>query len=272
MLTINPPDSSFACYAFADREMVVHEDGSMLWFADLKILQQTLVDQSLPDASQEFDLIEEKESGVCVLSVPPKTELPAGYRYEVVRMHFHVSDEEEILRTSRAKALVGWLRNAHYCGHCGAKMKLHESLTAVTCPECGTFQFPRIEPCVITLVYRDGKILLARHVQRNQNIYACIAGFIEAGETVEHAVEREIFEETHLRVKNIRYFGSQSWPFPSQLMLGFTADYESGEIVVQEDELERAAWFDPLQCPASPPPGSIAYQLIEDAKRRASLK
>ncbi len=128
--------------------------------------------------------------------------------------------------------------------------------------------YPRIEPCIIVLVHKEGKILLANHAQRNQDIYACLAGFVEAGESIEHAVEREIWEETHPRVKNIRYFGSQRWPFPSQLMLGFTADYESGEIELQREEIADAQWFDPHHCPASPPPGSIAWQLIEEAKQR----
>lgn len=143
-------------------------------------------------------------------------------------------------------------------------MQEHQTLTARECPECRNLIFPRIEPCIIVLVSRDDEILLARHVQRNQNIYACIAGFMEAGETAEQAVAREIMEETGITVRNIRYYGSQSWPFPSQLMLGFTAEYESGEIKLQEDELSDAQWFHRDNCPASPPPGSIAYRLIHN--------
>jgi NAD+ diphosphatase len=142
-----------------------------------------------------------------------------------------------------------------------------EKQMARVCPECGNMIFPRIDPCIIVLVYRDGKILLAKHVQRNQDIFACIAGFVEAGETVENAVEREIWEETHLRVTNVRYFGSQSWPFPAQLMLAFTADYAGGDIQLQADEIADARWFDPNDCPASPQPGSIAYRLIAAARR-----
>lgn len=258
-LILHPQSSQCACYAFSAREMAVRQDGSMLSFEDLLLIRS---------ACQYEEFVEEQESGVCALQMLHPDQLPADFKLMPVRMHFHESNEEEILRTSRAKALLGWIRNAHHCGHCGAEMQPHESLTAMTCPQCGLLQFPRIEPCVIVLVHKGNQILLARHVQRNQNIYACIAGFMEAGETAEHAVAREVYEETHLRVRNIRYFGSQSWPFPAQLMLGFTAEYESGEIHEQAEEIEKAAWFDPLHCPASPPPGSIAYQLIEDAKRR----
>lgn len=105
-------------------------------------------------------------------------------------------------------------------------------------------------------------MLLARHSQRNQNIYACIAGFMETGETAEQAVRREIMEETGLTVKNIRYFGSQSWPFPAQMMIAFTAEYESGELQIQESEIQHAAWFSKGECPTTPQPGSIAYKMI----------
>ena len=130
------------------------------------------------------------------------------------------------------------------------------------CPNCGELLFPRIDPCIIVLVRKGDKILLARHTQRNQDIYACLAGYVEAGETIENAVRREIFEETGIKVKNIQYRGSQSWPFPRQLMLAFYADYESGEIKVQEEEIEDAKWFDINDLPATPAPGSIAYKLI----------
>ena len=266
-LIINPTASQASCYAFADREMVARKDGASLSFDDLqRVAAQCGVREWVEETSDVMQT--GSGGGCCALSIAQKERLPEEYDLLPVRTHFTQCDTAEILRTSRAKALVGWIRNAHYCGHCGTRMVPDAAMTAMTCPECHQLQFPRIEPCIITLVHRGDKILLARHAQRNTNIYACIAGFMEAGETAEHAVAREVYEETHLRVKNIRYFGSQSWPFPAQLMLGFTAEYESGEIKVQEDEIECAEWFDPQHCPASPPPGSIAYELIEDAKRR----
>ena len=130
------------------------------------------------------------------------------------------------------------------------------------CQNCKKMHFPRIEPCIIVVVEKDGKILLARHIHRNQDIYACVAGFIEAGESAEQAVERELFEETGIKVKNVTYRGSQSWPFPDQLMLGFTAEYQSGEINIQKEEIADAQFFDPNNLPPSPKEGSIAYRLI----------
>ena len=145
---------------------------------------------------------------------------------------------------------------------CGAELKEHSVLTARECPNCKRIAFPRIEPCVIVLVTKGEEILLAAHTYRNQDVYTCLAGFIEAGESAEQAVKREIFEETGLKVKNIVYRGSQSWPFPDQLMLAFEADWESGEIKIQEDELLEAAWFPKTQPPSKLSPGSVAYKLI----------
>lgn len=257
MINNNPSASAFRCYAIKDRELALRADGQELDFADLLAIRE---------ACGGTDLFEEAGNEICALAIENKEALPAAYKLVLMREYFYGHTEQEAMLASRAKALISWRQNTKFCSKCGAMLQKHEGLTARVCPNCGQVVFPRIDPCIIVLVKRDGKILLARHVQRNQDIYACIAGFIEAGETVEHAVEREILEETGLKVKNIRYFGSQSWPFPSQLMLGFTAEWESGEIKVQEEEISDAQWFDPHHCPASPAPGSIAYRLIESAK------
>lgn len=249
----NPTHTQQACYAVSGRERVVRRDAQPLTLDDLLILK----------GDSEADLFEEAENGICVLGLPTMESLPEAYLTQPIREAFWKSDEAETLRLSRAKALAEWRRLTRFCGCCGSRLVEHAELTALQCPHCGQLIFPRIEPCIITVVSRaDGKILLAKHVQRNMNIYACIAGFIEAGETVEHAVAREVKEETGLDIRNIRYYGSQSWPFPSQLMLGFTAEYEGGELHLQADELADAQWFDRDNCPLSPPPGSIAYRLI----------
>lgn len=257
MMVSDPVASCRCCVAVADREMVVRADGAPLSPDDLLALRE---------ACGAAEWFAEPDNDILVLGIEHRQLLPDGYQWVPIRSFFADHEAHEVLQVSRAKALVAWRQNTRFCGRCGTALCDHESLTARVCPSCGQLIFPRIEPCIIVIVRREGKILLARHVQRNQNIYACIAGFVEAGETIEHAVEREILEETGLKVCNIRYFGSQSWPFPSQLMLGFTADWAGGEIRVQQEELSDAQWFDPNDCPASPPPGSIAYQLIQAQK------
>lgn len=251
-------------YALYNREMILREDGAPLRKEDLDFLESRLtVTERFTEhiagsgASQEAADIE-------VLGFSKDDVIPEGYRKCLIRMSFAAMDEEGCFRLARAKALLEWRAGTKFCGRCGKPLEEHTELTARICPDCGNLIFPRIEPCIIVLVHKDDKILLARHVQRNQDIYACIAGFMEAGESAEHAVAREIKEETGITVKNIRYFGSQSWPFPSQLMLGFTAEYESGDLRLQDDEIAEARWFSREECPASPPPGSIAYRLIHE--------
>ena len=132
------------------------------------------------------------------------------------------------------------------------------------CTACGKEYYPRINPCIIVLITRGDKILLARSSRRGTDFYSCLAGFIEPGESAEQAVRREVFEEVGLQVTNIRYTGSQPWPFPSQLMLGFYADYLDGEINPDPEEIADADWYAVDQLPKVPSPRiSIAGQLIE---------
>lgn len=163
----------------------------------------------------------------------------------------------------RALGLLNWRRENRFCGRCGAPMSEHPVEIARQCTACGNVAWPDVSPAVIVRVERaDGKILLARHAYRDREIYACIAGHLDTGETAEECVRREVREETGLEIGSIRYRGSQHWPFPNQLMLAFTARYASGSIRVQETELLDAAWFDPAHLPPTPPPGSVAYKLI----------
>jgi NAD+ diphosphatase len=130
------------------------------------------------------------------------------------------------------------------------------------CDPCDAINYPRIAPCVIVLVTRDEELLLARNVNFPQPMYSTLAGFIEAGETAEETLVREVREEVGIEVGNLRYFQSQSWPFPNQLMLGFFADYTGGDIVCDQTEIADARWFRPSDLPMIPPPASVSGQLI----------
>jgi NAD+ diphosphatase len=181
-----------------------------------------------------------------------------------------------VAMAGRASQTLDWWFGHAYCGRCGQPTEPHEKEMARACPGCGVLHFPRINPAVITLVHRgEDEILLAADRRFRAGFFALLAGFVEAGETLEQAVVREVREEVGLEVENLRYFGSQSWPFPSQLMVGFFARYRSGEIRVQEEELTEARWFslDALPGPGDRPAGfSIAGRLIarylEDAAAR----
>lgn len=133
-------------------------------------------------------------------------------------------------------------------------------------PSLRQYFFPRIDPCVLVLIKKGTDVLMVRHAQRSQDKWTCLAGYAEVGESIEDTVVREVKEEVGINIKNIRYFGSQSWPRPAQLMFAFTAEYESGDIVLQADEIAEAGWFDAHDNPANPPIESIAYDLIKDEK------
>tara|TARA_B100001175_G_scaffold289754_1_gene273703 strand:- start:353 stop:1168 length:816 start_codon:yes stop_codon:yes gene_type:complete len=161
-----------------------------------------------------------------------------------------------------AKQLVHWIDETKYCSRCSGELTFQEKEGAFIRPCNQEFIYPKISPCIITLVTKGDEILLARNKYFPENWYSALAGFIEAGETAEEALMREVMEEVNLKVKNIKYFGSQSWPFPSQLMLGYFCEYESGEIKVEEAELEDAKWFKINHLPNVPPNLSISGQLI----------
>jgi NAD+ diphosphatase len=175
---------------------------------------------------------------------------------------------------ARASQMVDWWFGHAFCGRCGTETIVHEAEMARHCPSCDVLHFPRINPAVITLVHRNGdEMLLAQGRAFRARFFALLAGFVEPGETLEQAVVREVREEVGLEVEDLRYFGSQAWPFPSQLMCGFFARYRSGEIVAQESEIAEARWFHVDRMPeAGTYPGTftIAGRLI--ARFRADAR
>lgn len=175
-------------------------------------------------------------------------------------------DEARWKLAGRAVQLVEWQRTHAYCGRCGTPTESAAGERARRCPGCRLLAFPRLAPAVIVLVERldDGRALLARNVNFPGAMFSCLAGFVEPGETLEEAVHREVGEEVGVSLGAVRYWGSQPWPFPHSLMVGFTAEWSSGEIVCQAGEIAEARWFAPDELPAIPPGISIARRLIDD--------
>lgn len=159
-----------------------------------------------------------------------------------------------------------WWQDHRYCGRCGERTQPHPRERARWCDRCHIPWYPRIAPCVIVIIRRDDRFLLARSSRVTRNFYSLIAGFVEPGESLEQAVTREVKEETGLDVCNVRYQSSQPWPFPHQLMAGFIADYQGGELCLQEDELADAGWFSSDEHPPIPPETTIAGRLISAVK------
>lgn len=191
-------------------------------------------------------------------------EPPEGMIFEGLRRLWGRLDEEVWKLAGRAVQIVEWDRHHRFCGRCGAATVRKEEELARVCPRCGLQQFPRISPAVIVRIERGDELLLARSPHFAPGVYSTLAGFVEPGESLEDTVRREVREEVGVTVTNIRYFGSQPWPFPHSLMIGFVADWESGEIRPQEGEIEDAGWFGLDNLPGLPSKFSIARALLDD--------
>ncbi len=182
----------------------------------------------------------------------------------ITARHFMLQGEIALVKLLGFASQVGtWAREHRYCGSCGQPM--HNSLAHRMryCKPCGVQSYPRLAPCMIVLVSRGDEILLARAPRFVPGMYSALAGFAEPGETIEECVHREVMEETCLKIHQLRYVTSQNWPFPHSMMLGFHAEYLSGDIVPELDEIEDAQWFNIHQLPQLPMPGSIARYLID---------
>ena len=182
--------------------------------------------------------------------------------------YFGRASELEWLVAGRAVQLVEWARTHRFCGRCGTPTEAQDHERAMKCPACGLLAFPRLAPAMITLVTRgergpDQEALLARGVQFRAPMYSCLAGFVEPGESLEEAVVREVREEVGVEIATPSYWGSQPWPFPHSLMIGFTAEWVSGDIVCDPTEIVDARWFRRDDMPPIPPHISIARKLID---------
>ena len=165
----------------------------------------------------------------------------------------------------KAYSVIQWEKNHQFCGCCGSRTLSQMNRFERSCSACKLSFFPRISPSIIVLIKKGDRLLMARGPHHPSGVYGLIAGFVEVGETLEAAVHREVMEEVGLKIKNLVYAGSQPWPFPHSLMMAFTADYESGDITINKDEIEQAGWYRYDQLPGLPSTKiSIASKLIDD--------
>jgi NAD+ diphosphatase len=187
-----------------------------------------------------------------------------GYGWRGLRSLFGELDDDLIGLAGRAFQLAEWSRTHRFCGACGNPTERAEGDRSFTCSRCGNIAYPRISPAMMVLIRKDNQVLLAKHAKAATTRYVPLAGFLEAGESIEEAVHREVFEEVGLTVANLQYFASQSWPFPHSLMIAFTADYAGGDIRVDPTEIEEARWFGPDdEWPEKVPHISISSILVD---------
>ena len=173
-------------------------------------------------------------------------------------------DKDIYLMATRAVLVRDWYISHQFCGRCGTMTQIDEKDMMLKCPECGQVHYPRIAPAIIVAIRKGDKLLMAKHSYHKTHKYALVAGFVEAGESIEEAVHREVSEEIGIKIKNLKYKRSQSWPFPNSLMLAFTAEYESGEIKVDGDEIVKAKWFSKNEIERYDSDISISDWLIND--------
>lgn len=185
-------------------------------------------------------------------------------RYEMcgLRASFYKLSTELYLKAGKCQELLYWDQNTIFCGVCGSPMKMHTEISK-RCTNCGKEVWPQLATAIIVLVHRGDEVLLVHARNFKTNFYGLVAGFVETGETLEEATHREVLEETGIEIKNLQYFGSQPWPYPCGLMVGFFAEYDGGSLQLQRSELSKGNWFHKDSLPTIPEPLSIARMMLD---------
>jgi len=256
---LTPPDDATTAYWFAFHEsrMLVAVEGETL-----AIPTGTSLD-SLGLRAARTQYLGLLRGAPCYSAEIEGPDVPQGMAWQGLRTLFGRFDELLVGIASRASQIVDWDRTHQYCGRCGTPTLARTDERARACPSCRLTVYPRICPAMMVLITRGREVLLARKSTFPQGRYSALAGFVEAGESLEETIRREAFEEVGVQVGPIHYFGSQSWPFPNSLMVAFTAEYAGGEIRPDGVEIEDAQWFDAEALPTLPDRISISRWLID---------
>jgi NAD+ diphosphatase len=236
-------------------ELLVLEEGLALPFG---------IDELPPTASLPVYLGAWQGQPCRAASLSGTAELPDGFSAENILASEPRLPIDVLSLAGVAAQILYWQKSGSYCSVCGCATNAIPGVWGRSCSACAHSQFPHIHPCAIVLVHRPGEVLLTRKAGWPAGRYGLVAGFVDFGECLEETVVREVREETGLVVDDVCYRGSQCWPFPSQLMAGFTAKYASGEIRIEEEELEDVRWFPVDRLPTLPPPRSIARFLLDN--------
>ncbi len=262
------PQSGDFIFGFIENKLLLLKNGELPAWRDIK----HLIDREKIEL-YEFGTFR-SQACLLILPLPEALHTADQFHFRPVRFCHETLDEAFFRIAGLARQLHHWRSSHCYCGRCGTKTLDQPDERAKLCPSCQLLAYPQLYPCIIVLVTRGSQLLLARSPHFQPGIYSTLAGFIEPGESAENAVGREIQEEVKLTVKNIRYSLSQPWPFPNSLMLGFYAEYDSGEIIIDPLELEDAQWFESNRLPLLPSPFSISRLLIEKhlKEKQSALK
>jgi NAD+ diphosphatase len=247
-----PASATAWCFAFVEGQLLLPD-------ADASVLLPLGIGTFSPAARHYLGRLDALDCWALQLH-----ELPDGWRRVPLRAAMLGLPTPLAALAGRAAQVLEWDRTHRHCGVCGTPTEVAAHERARRCPACGHAAYPRLSPAMMALVWRPGELLLARSPHYAAGMYSALAGFVEAGESLEQCLEREVAEEVGVQVTDLRYFGSQSWPFPHSLMVAYTARWTSGEIVPQPGEIEDAQWFALDALPQMPPRLSIAGHLIRD--------
>ena len=237
--------------------LIVREEGGQLRLPELEDLPR------LGLQVQGAHYLGRLDGEDCFALEASSQEPPAPWAARSLRSLYAQLGEEELAVAGRAVQIATFAATHRFCGGCGQPAVRDASERCMRCARCDLVFYPRVSPAIIVLVRRGQQALLARAARSNTGFYSTLAGFVEPGESLEQTLQREVFEEVGIRVDNVRYFGSQPWPFPHSLMVGFVAEHAGGEIVVDGQEIAEARWFDAQDLPPVPPKLSIARRLID---------
>ena len=249
-----------------DNQFIIFKNNKILYEPDLKtfLLESSYLDVDL-ETSLIIGIAESKNKIYAVDISNCENDINIGYKSLVefdVRHLLAISKPDDIVLMGRANQLLHWLRSNKYSGYSGELNKFDMKEESLVCPTTSTMIYPSIAPCVLAMVTKGDEILLARNNLFPEGLYSVLAGFVEVSESAEETVKREVLEEVSIKVKNLKYYGSQPWPFPSQLMLGFSCEYESGEIIIDKKEIAEANWYKYDKLPYVPPTSSLSGKLI----------
>jgi NAD+ diphosphatase len=257
-----PPHREAHCFIFQNGSLLLHEDNLAV--------PNILSSAALGVPPQSFHPVGLLAGQYCqAAAVDASVAPPPGMAFRSLRSLFGSMDDGLLGVAGRASQIAEWARTHRYCGACGSATVLAEGERCFKCAGCGHLAYPRISPAMMVLIRKGEQVLLAFHTASPSKRFSPLAGFLEAGESIEEAVHREVFEEVGLRVHNLNYFMSQSWPFPHSLMIAFTADYLGGEIRVDQNEIAEARWFGPGdEWPERVPAVSISSLLVDAHRPR----
>ncbi|MFQ5605641.1 MAG: NAD(+) diphosphatase [bacterium] len=258
---VTPPDNQTApalWFIFKKNKLLLYQDAADLRIPNLVDLNKLPLQPLRQNYMGKFD-----EQCCFAVELAEKSQALPGTTFLGLRQVFGQIDDALFTLAGQAFQIVDWDRTHQFCGQCGGATVSSTTERVKNCPACGLTSYPRLAPAIIVLIYRGKQLLLSRSAHFQSGMFSVQAGFVEPGETLEEAVAREVQEEVGLTLKNIQYFGSQPWPFPNSLMIGFTAEYAGGELRINRSEIEDAAWFTADNLPKIPGTISIARQLID---------